>query len=94
MNEKHKIIEETTNEYIDENGIKMIERKIYIKVEDKDKYQKEYYENNKERIKKYIIEYKKKRYQSDEKYRDEIKAKRRESYQKKKKEKKDKINYI
>ena len=61
MNEKHKIIEETTNEYIGENGIKIIERKIYIKVEDKDKYQKEYYENNKERIKKYIIEYKKRR---------------------------------
>jgi hypothetical protein len=44
---------------------------IYIKVEDsKVNYQKEYYENNKEAIKKYIIEYKKKRYQSDEKYRE------------------------
>lgn len=93
MNENHKIIEETTNEYIDENGVKVIERKIYIKVEDeKVNYQKEYYENNKESIKKYIIEYKKKRYQSDEKYREEIKAKRRESYQKKKLEKKDNIN--
>ena len=93
MNENHKIIKETTNEYIDENGVKVIERKIYIKVEDdKVNYQKEYYENNKESIKKYIIEYKKKRYQTDEKFREEIKAKRRESYQKKKLEKKDNIN--
>jgi len=79
------IIREEVKEYVDENGVKVIERKIYIKVEDnKWKGQKKYYESKKDEIKKNIVEYNRKRYQTDEVYRETVKGKRREAYLKKK----------
>jgi hypothetical protein len=79
------IIKEELTKYIDINGINIIEKKIYINIDDnKWKSQKKYYENNKEELKKYVIQYKKNRYQTDIEYREKIKAKRRESYAKKK----------
>jgi len=82
---KEEIIREEVKEYVDENGVKVIERRIYIKVEDnKWKGQKKYYDINKEEIKKNIIEYNRNRYKTDDVYRESVKAKRRESYLKKK----------
>jgi len=82
---KEEIIREEVKEYVDEDGVKIIERKIYIKVEDnKWKGQKKYYDSNKEEIKKNIIEYNRNRYKTDDIYRESVKAKRRESYLKKK----------
>ena len=79
------ILYEEINEFIDDKGVKNIERKIYIKIDDnKWKAQKKYYENNKNDIIKHIVEYKKNRYNTDEVYREKIKANRRESYSKKK----------
>jgi hypothetical protein len=84
-NKKEEIIREEVKEYIDEEGVKVIERRIYIKVEDnKWKGQKKYYDSNKDEIKKNIVEYNRNRYKTDEVYRDSVKAKRRESYLKKK----------
>jgi len=79
------IINIETKEYMDDNGIKVIEKRIFIKVEDnKWKAQKKYYDSKKDEIKKNIIEYNRNRYQTDDKYREIVKAKRRESYAKKK----------
>jgi hypothetical protein len=78
------------NEYIDEHGIKIIEKIIYKIIyvkEDKDyESQKKYYNNNKEKIGNYIKEYKKDRYKNDDEYREKIKEKRRQNYALKKKE--------
>jgi hypothetical protein len=77
--------EENYKEYIDENGIKTIERTIYIIKEDnKWKAQKTYYEKNKEVLIKKIIESKRNRYKNDEEYREKVKSKMRENYAKKK----------
>ena len=84
-NKKEEIIREEVKEYVGDDGVKVIERRIYIKVEDnKWKGQKKYYDSNKEEIKKNIIEYNRNRYKTDEVYRESVKAKRRESYIKKK----------
>jgi hypothetical protein len=78
-------------EYTDENGTKIIEKIVYKIIyvkQDKDlESQKRYYNNNKEKIGKYIKEYKKERYKNDEEYRERIKEKRRQNYALKKKEK-------
>ena len=82
---KEDIIREEVNEYMDEDGVKVIERRIYIKVEDnKWKGQKKYYESNKTEINKNVMKYKNNRYKTDDVYRESVKAKRRESYLKKK----------
>ena len=86
------ILKEEVEEYIDEEGIRVINRKIYIVVEDdKWKSQKNYYEKNKEDIKKYVAEYNKNRYQEDEEFREKVKDRRRKNYMKKKNEKKELI---
>lgn len=83
------IIREEVKEYIDEEGVKVIERRIYIKVEDnKWKGQKKYYESNKTEINKNVMKYKNNRYKTDEVYRERVKASIRESYAKKKELKK------
>lgn len=82
---KEEIIREEVKEYVGDDGVKVIERRIYIKVEDnKWKGQKKYYERNKGEIKKNIIEYNRNRYKTDDEYRDRVKTKRREDYAKKK----------
>ena len=83
------ILKEEVEEYIDEEGIRVINRKIYIVVEDdKWKSQKNYYEKNKEQINTNIAEYRKKKYNEDEEFREKIKEKRREYYLKCKNKKK------
>ncbi len=82
------IVKEEIEEYIDEEGNKVILKKLYIVVEDeKWKSQKNYYEKNKGQIKKYVSEYNKNRYNEDEEFREKVKTKRRERYAKKKEEK-------
>lgn len=82
---KEDIIREEVNEYVNEDGVKVIERRIYIKVEDnKWKGQKKYYDINKEEINKNVMKYKNNRYKTDEEYRERVKASIRKSYLKKK----------
>lgn len=88
-NKKEDIIREEVKEYVGDDGVKVIERRIYIKVEDnKWKGQKKYYESNKGEINKNVMEYKKNRYKTDEEYRERVKASIREAYAKKKNKKK------
>lgn len=79
------ILREEINQYTNEDGKIVLEKKIYIKIlEDKWISQKKYYENNKQIILKNAGEYKKNRYNTDEQYREKIKEKLRENYKKKK----------
>jgi hypothetical protein len=83
--ENYEIIKEEKKEYINDNGERVVEHKIYLlKIDNKWKGQKTYYDKNKEILKKKIIISKRNRYQNDEEYREKVKSKRREAYARKK----------
>ncbi len=86
-------VKEEIEEYIDEEGNKVILKKIYIVVEDeKWKSQKNYYEKNKNEINTNLAENRKKKYNEDAEYREKIKAQQREYNARRREKQKKEIN--
>lgn len=90
IKENYDIIKINENEYINENGEKIIEKIIFVRegnnLENNNKWmsQKKYYEKNKDKVNEYTKEHRKERYRNDEEFRNKVLAKKREYYHNKK----------